>query len=121
LLQPGTIFLAPNDYHMQVNEFGVIELSKADPYKGLRPSANFLFHSMADVFGQSALGIVLTGMGDDGAEGIQALHNTGGLTIAQDPDSCVINGMPQEAVNKKAIDRILNLDQIGLELASLAA
>jgi two-component system chemotaxis response regulator CheB len=119
LIQPGSIFLAPSDYHMQVNEFGIIELSKAPPYKGLRPSANFLFQSLADVFGQNAMGIVLTGMGDDGAEGIQALHNTGGLTIAQDPDSCVINGMPQEAVNKKAIDRVLTLDQIARELARL--
>jgi two-component system chemotaxis response regulator CheB len=119
LLQPGMILIAPDDYHMQVNERGVVELSKAPPYKGLRPSANYLFHSLANVFGPDALGIILTGMGDDGAAGILALHDSGGLTFAQEPNSCVINGMPQEAVNLKAIDHILTLDEIGSELERL--
>ena len=120
LLQPGTILIAPDDYHMQVNERGVVELSKAPPYKGLRPSANYLFNSLANVFGPNALGVILTGMGDDGASGILALHDSGGLTFAQEASSCVINGMPQEAVNLKAIDRILSLEEIGSELERLA-
>jgi two-component system chemotaxis response regulator CheB len=119
MLQPGIVLVAPDDYHMQVNERGVVELSKAPPYKGLRPSANYLFHSLANVFGPNALGIILTGMGDDGAAGILALHDSGGLTYAQEPNSCVINGMPQEAVNLKAIDRILTLEEIGVELERL--
>jgi two-component system chemotaxis response regulator CheB len=121
ILQPGMVLIAPDDYHMQVNERGVVELSKAPPYKGLRPSANFLFQSLANVFGPDALGIILTGMGDDGASGILALHESGGLTFAQEPNSCVINGMPQEAVNNKAIDRILTLEEIGSELKRITS
>ncbi len=112
VLQPGTLTLAPDDYHMQINERGVIELSKAAPYKGLRPSANFLFDSLARVFGPHALGIMLTGMGDDGADGLEALHRAGGLTIAQDEESCVVYGMPREAVLRNAVDRVYSLEQI---------
>ena len=116
----GSILLAPDDYHIQINAQGVIELCKKPPYKGLRPSANYLFHALARSYGPRALGIVLTGMGDDGAEGIQALHQAGGLTIAQDENSCVVYGMPREAVIRNAVDQILSLDQIAVALGSLA-
>ncbi len=113
---PGTILIAPDDYHMQVNYKGVIELCKEPPYHGLRPSANYLFHSLARVYGPRAMGIVLTGMGDDGAEGMLALHKVGGLTIAQDQASCVVYGMPKEAVERNAVDAIQTLDEIVLTL-----
>ena len=98
---------------------GVIELSKAQPYKGLRPSANHLFHSLAWAYGPQAVGVILTGMGDDGVEGLAALHHAGGLTIAQDEKSSVVYGMPREAVKRQAVDRVLPLDQIGELLAQL--
>jgi two-component system chemotaxis response regulator CheB len=110
--QPGSILLAPDDYHMRVNARGVIELYKGTPYKGLRPSANYLFHSLARAYGPRAIGIVLTGMGDDGAEGLLALRQAGGLTLAQDEQSCVVYGMPREAVACDAVDQVLSLDQI---------
>ncbi len=116
----GTILLAPDDYHMRVNGRGVVELSKETPYKGLRPSANYLFHSMARCYGSRAMGIVMTGMGDDGAEGIEALHKAGGITIAQDEKSCVVYGMPREAVMRNAVDQVLSLDQIAAALENLA-
>jgi two-component system chemotaxis response regulator CheB len=78
--QPGTVLLAPDDYHVRVNVHGIVELHKEAPYKGLRPSANFLFHSLARAYGPRAIGIVLTGMGDDGADGLLALRRAGGLT-----------------------------------------
>lgn len=118
--RPGEVLLAPDDYHIQVNATGVVELCKEPPYKGLRPSANYLFHSLACACGPRAVGVVLTGMGDDGAEGLEALHQVGGLTLAQDEQSCVVYGMPHEAVVRKAVDRVLTLDQIALTLRQLA-
>jgi two-component system chemotaxis response regulator CheB len=110
--QPGTVLLAPDGYHVQVNVQGVVELHKKPPYKGLRPSANFLFHSLARAYGPRAIGVVLTGMGDDGVEGLLALRQAGGLTLAQDEQSCVVYGMPREAVARDAVDQVLPLDQI---------
>jgi two-component system chemotaxis response regulator CheB len=118
--QPGTVSLAPDDYHIQLNARGMIELCKEQPYRGLRPSANYMFHSMARFYGPRALGIVLTGMGDDGAEGLEALHQAGGLTLAQNEQSCVVYGMPREAVIRNAVDRVLSPEQITLTLNRLA-
>lgn len=118
-LKAGVIVLAPDDYHLQVNLRGEIELSRGPAYKGLRPSANPLFESLAYVYGKKAVGIVLTGMGDDGAAGLELLHQAGGLTIAQDKNSCVVYGMPHEAVARNAIDRQMNLDGIALFLKQL--
>ncbi len=119
VLEPGVLFLAPDDYHIQVNERGVIELSKAPPYKGLRPSVNILFHSLAQVFGSSALGIILTGMGDDGAEGMAELHTSGGITIAQDAESCIVYGMPRCVIEQGAARFVLSPAQISQFLCQL--
>jgi two-component system chemotaxis response regulator CheB len=110
--EPGVVLIAPDDHHMQVNRLGNVALSQESPYRGLRPSANYLFHSLASVHGPRAMGVVLTGMGDDGAEGMQALHQAGGLTLAQDKASCVVYGMPREAVTRNAVDMVLPLHQI---------
>jgi two-component system chemotaxis response regulator CheB len=110
--RPGTVLLAPDDYHVQVNTQGVIELHKERPYKGLRPSANYLFHSLACAYGPRAMGIVLTGMGDDGAEGLESLRRAGGFTVAQAEQGCVVYGMPREAIARDAVDRVLALEQI---------
>jgi two-component system chemotaxis response regulator CheB len=114
--QAGTVLFAPDDYHIQVNDQRVVELYKGPPYKGLRPSANYLFHSLARAYGRRVMGIVLTGMGDDGAEGLLAIRQAGGLTLAQDEQTCVVYGMPREAVALDAVDQVLPLDQIALTL-----
>jgi two-component system chemotaxis response regulator CheB len=119
--QPGTVLLAPDDYHVRINAHGVVELHREPPYKGLRPSANFLFHSMARAYGPRAVGIVLTGMGDDGAEGLLALRRAGGLTLAQDEQTCVVYGMPREAAARSAVDQVLPLDQIAPTLERVTA
>ena len=116
----GTALLAPDDYHMQVSSAGVVELSKKPPFKGVRPSADYLFHSLAHAYGPRAMGILLTGMGDDGAEGLSVLHDMGGLTVAQDEKSCTVYGMPREAVARRAVDRVLTPDQIAQVLGQLA-
>jgi len=117
--QPGTVLLAPDDYHMRVGSNGVVKLCKEPPYKALRPSANHLFHSLANAYGRRSMGIVLTGMGDDGVEGLTAIHEAGGLTIAQDESSCVVYGMPHQAVTCNIIDRVLTPDQIAKALGQL--
>ena len=117
--QPGTVLIAPDDYHLQVNASGIVELCKEPPYRQLRPSANYLFRSLAQTFGSRAAGIILTGMGDDGTEGLSVLRQAGGLTIAQDKESCVVCGMPQEALARNAARRELTLDQIAMTLVRL--
>lgn len=118
---PGTVWVSPDDYHLEVDRLGKLRLHQQPPYKGLRPSANYLFRAMADTYGAQALGIILTGMGDDGAEGLSRLHRQGGLTIAQDEESSVVYGMPQEAVARRAVDRVLALEQIATLLENLSA
>ncbi len=118
-LCPGVALLAPDDYHMQVNERGIVELLKSEPYKGLRPSANYMFNSLARVYGARAAGFILTGMGDDGAAGMEALHRAGGITFAQDEESCVVFGMPHEAIVRNAVDYVMNIEQMVFTLARL--
>jgi two-component system chemotaxis response regulator CheB len=118
--QAGTVLVAPDDYHLLVNFMGVVELHKTEPYHGLRPAANNLFHSLARIYGRRALGIIMTGMGDDGADGMAALHEAGGLTLAQDKASCVVYGMPNEAVLRNAVDAVFSLEDLAATLLKLA-
>jgi two-component system chemotaxis response regulator CheB len=115
-LRPGVLYLAPDDYHLQIGTRRNIELSKDPPYKGLRPSANNLFSSLARIYGRHAMGIILTGMGDDGAQGAAALYNARGLVIAQDEQSSVVYGMPREIKMRNAVNQVLSLEQIAIIL-----
>jgi two-component system chemotaxis response regulator CheB len=119
-LQPGVVYLAQDDYHLQVAPHGLIELTRDAPYKGLRPSANQLFHSLAGVYGRHALAIVLTGMGDDGALGAAEITQAQGLVIAQDEQSSVVYGMPREVKVRNTVDQVCSLDQITVILNHLA-
>ncbi len=118
-IRPGCILLAPDDYHMKVTDGGTIELLKAPPYKGLRPSANYLFDSIARVYGPRAIGLILTGMGDDGADGMASMYRAGALTVAQDEKSCVVYGMPREAIIRNVVDRVMDLDQMSMLLGEI--
>lgn len=116
---PGTVLIAPDDYHSRVTKHGTIELSKGHPHKGFRPSGNHLLSSLAKTYGSQAMGIILTGMGDDGATGLSELHEAGGLTIAQDEQSCVVFGMPREAIFLDAVDHVLSPNQIAETLMQI--
>lgn len=118
-LQPGVIYLAPDDTHIQLVERGVIGLSKAPPVSHVRPSATVLFESAARVYGAEAIGVLLTGMGDDGARGLKALRDCGAATIAQDEATSAVYGMPKAAVELGAADQVLPLPQIAAAVLAL--
>lgn len=117
--KPGEVLIAPDDHHMSLNSSGSIILQKKQPQDNICPSANYLFHSVAKVYGATAVGIVLTGMGDDGADGMQALYEIGAYTIAQNKETCVVFGMPAVAIERGAIRQVQPLDQISSTLSKL--
>lgn len=104
---PGRAYLAPNNFQMEVTPAFAIRLRQDDARQGFCPSANNLFRSAAAACGRHAAGILLTGMGDDGAEGLKAMRDQGALTIAQDEASSTVYGMPAEAVKLGAAGLIL--------------
>ncbi|MBI2354344.1 MAG: chemotaxis-specific protein-glutamate methyltransferase CheB [Deltaproteobacteria bacterium] len=95
---PGHVYIAPEEFQMLAGIGDTISLTRSDPENGQRPSVSTLFRSIADVYGSSAVGILLTGMGDDGARELKLMKDKGAVTIAQDRQSSVIFGMPGEAV-----------------------
>jgi two-component system chemotaxis response regulator CheB len=111
-LAPSRVFIAPDDQHMIVAPGGVIRLERSKPISGRRPSATRLFESAAKAYGTAAMGIILTGMGDDGAEGLEDVRQAGGRVIAQNEESCVVFGMPKVAVERGVVDQVLAPDEI---------
>ena len=105
---------------MGVNPSGHIALSKENPENNLRPSVSYLFRSMASVFGPHAVGVLLTGMGKDGAAELRLMKQKGAITMAQDRDSCVVYGMPGEALKLDAATYVLPSHKIAAALVGLA-
>jgi two-component system chemotaxis response regulator CheB len=118
--KPGEVLIAPDHCHMGINKKGRIVLQDKMPKETICPSANFLFQSVANAYGAMTIGVVLTGMGDDGADGLQAMHEKGAYTIAQNKETCVVFGMPAVAIERGVIKQVQPLDQIGSTLARLA-
>lgn len=119
ILKPGTVYFAPDDRHFQISGTQKAWLVDSEPMDGHRPSVTALFNSVALNYGAAAMGVLLTGMGRDGASGLKTIKETGGYTIAQDEKSCVVFGMPKEAIAMGAVNEILPLDQIGKRLREL--
>jgi two-component system chemotaxis response regulator CheB len=112
---PGHAYVAPGHSHLLLSRNGTgycCELSRADPVNRHRPSVDVLFRSAAKSAGKQAIGIILTGMGKDGALGLKEMHDAGAHTIAQDEQSCVVFGMPKEAIAQGAVDEIVPLQAI---------
>ena len=112
---PGLALIAPGGQHMMLKRNGaqyVVEVADGPVVNRHKPSVDVLFRSAAKYAGANALGIIMTGMGDDGARGLKEMHDAGARTIAQDEASCVIFGMPKEAIKLDAVDQIMALEQI---------
>lgn len=119
---PGHVYIAPGDRHLIVERSGaryLCRLSHDAPVNRHRPSIDVMFDSVADSAGQNAVGILLTGMGADGAAGLKAIHDAGGPTIAQDEATSIVWGMPGEAVKLGAVDRVLALGEIAGQVLDL--
>lgn len=122
-LEPGRIYLAPGDNHMKVEVQGgqkVIRLTKEPPENFCRPAVDPMFRSLAAVFGGAVLGVVLTGMGSDGAKGGKVLVDAGGTVIVQDEATSVVWGMPGATANLGITSAVLPIDKIAPEIARLA-
>ena len=121
LLIAGRVLICPGNRHMMVRRMPrgeMVVLSDTPPINGHRPSADVLFHSVAQEFGLTSVGIIMTGMGEDGAEGIGAIKAAGGMTIAQSEETCVVSGMPRAAMMKGFVQKVLPLDTLGAHLLS---
>lgn len=110
--QAGWVYFAPEGHHLELSRNGRFSYSTAPPLGGHRPSVTVTLKSVAQFYGASAAGVLLTGMGRDGADGMKAIAEAGGLTIAQNQDSCVVFGMPAEAIALGAAQYILPVSEI---------
>ncbi|HIK33994.1 MAG TPA: chemotaxis-specific protein-glutamate methyltransferase CheB [Oscillatoriales cyanobacterium M59_W2019_021] len=113
VLQPGRVYFPPENRHLEVTSSGRAICSLEPPYLGHRPSVTVTFNSIAKAYGKKAIGVLLTGMGKDGAAGMQAISQSGGITIAQDEATCAVFGMPKEAIKLGAVRHILPIQTIG--------
>ncbi len=118
-IKPGIVYIAPCDMQMRVTKGGVIQLTDDPPLNGHRPSGDVLLESIAKEYKDKAIGVILTGMGRDGATGIAAIKDAGGKTIAQDEETSVVFGMPKVAIDMNAAQKILPINKIALEIARL--
>ncbi len=120
----GRVLIAPGDYHMAVCRTATsarVVLHQREPVSGHRPSVDVLMHSVAREYGGRALGVIMTGMGRDGADGFHELHQAGGYVVAQDRDSSVIFGMNREVVIAGDADAVVSVDRIAAALLEGAA
>lgn len=119
-LKPRTVYFAPDNHHLTVSNQRRIQLLTSSPRGGFRPSGNVLFESVARVYGSEALAVIMTGMGEDGVEGLQAVRKAGGHIIAQDEKSSVVFGMPHAAIAAGLVDQVVALDDIASHFVALA-
>jgi two-component system chemotaxis response regulator CheB len=119
---PGHVYIAPGDKHLLLTRDGAryrCQLNDGPPVNRHKPSVDVLFRSVAQTAGKNAVGVILTGMGADGARGLGEMQDAGSVTIAQDEKTSVVWGMPGEAVKRGAAQKVLALDQIPSRLANI--
>ena len=117
--EPGRVYLAPDDAHLTLSPRGTLALSHAEPVGGFRPSASVLFAGVGRSMGRSAVAVILTGMGNDGIEGLRAARAAGVRVLAQDEASSVVYGMPREAAEAGVADEVLPLGTMAGRLVAL--
>jgi two-component system chemotaxis response regulator CheB len=112
-LTPGTVLIAPGDRHLLIGASGNIQISRGPAINGHRPSIDVAMQSAAQAFGRYATGVLLSGMGTDGTQGLLAIRHNGGATLAQSKETCVINTMPESAVRKGIVQQVGSPPEIG--------
>jgi two-component system, chemotaxis family, protein-glutamate methylesterase/glutaminase len=118
-VEAGTVYVAPPDYHLLIEEGPRLALSVDDPVHFSRPSIDVLFESAADVFGERLLGIILTGASRDGADGLDAVRRTGGWTVVQTPATAHAMAMPAAAIGRGPVDAVLDVEEIAALLREI--
>jgi two-component system chemotaxis response regulator CheB len=124
LLEPGKVYVAPGGAtHLEVVRSAGLRcrLVQGDPVSGHRPSVDVLFNSVAAAVGDKAVGVILTGMGRDGAQGLLAMRKAGAKTLGQDEASCVVYGMPRSAFELGAVEKQVSLSHMGQSILDLAS
>jgi two-component system chemotaxis response regulator CheB len=127
MIQTGTVLIAPGDFHMIIKQQKingelreVIGLTKGDKVQGVRPSVDVLLESAARIYKENSVGVILTGMGCDGSDGIKKLKLAGGKVIAEDESTCVVYGMPRSVIEQKLADYILPIHKIAQSIVQIA-
>jgi two-component system, chemotaxis family, protein-glutamate methylesterase/glutaminase len=118
-LSSGTVYIAPPNRHLLINPDGTLSLTQSELVNFVRPSADLMFDSAAASYKDRAIAVVLTGTGNDGAMGVQAIAKMGGTVIAQDPETSEFSGMPNAAIQTGGVNFILHLSKIASALVSL--
>lgn len=118
-LQAGTAYIGPDDRQLAITRRGTVDLSNRTPVGGFLPSCNVLFSSLSESYGPTALGVIMTGMGQDGTDGLRLLRDAGGLVLAQDEETSVVFGMPAAAASAGLVHGVLPLHMIGARLYQL--
>jgi two-component system, chemotaxis family, protein-glutamate methylesterase/glutaminase len=113
---PGHAYIAPDDFHLGINGEGLMVLAREPHENGLRPAVSYLFRSLADTCGAKAVGVLLTGMGKDGASELKHMQDRGSFTIAQDRETSIVHGMPGEAIALGAATQVLPAERIASAL-----
>jgi two-component system chemotaxis response regulator CheB len=124
VLIAGRALICPGNRHIRIHrmaEADVVVLTDQPPLKGHRPSADILFRSIAREYGREAAAVIMTGMGADGADGMCDVFNAGGLTLAQSPDTCVVDSMPRAAIDRGCVTRVVPLSMLALQLQAHSA
>jgi two-component system chemotaxis response regulator CheB len=119
VIEQGVVYIAQGGYHMEVkmeNDQPVIRLNSGPKVHSVRPSITVMMNSAAECFGNKVLGVLLTGMGSDGVEGLRSIKRAGGITFAEDESSCVVFGMPRVAIQEGVVDKVIPLNHMGIEI-----
>jgi two-component system chemotaxis response regulator CheB len=112
IIQSGTAYMAPANYHLLVERRGILALSIDPPVNFARPSVDVLFESAAEVYGNTLIGVIMTGAGNDGSKGLLKIKDNGGLTIVQDPADAEMDSMPNSALQLQKVDHVVRLKNI---------
>jgi two-component system chemotaxis response regulator CheB len=119
LVTPGHVLVAPGDYHMEVKRGGIIKLNQNPPVWGVRPAVDVTMESVADQYGKSLVGVILTGMGQDGTVGAGLFKKAGGWVVAENESTCAVFGMPKSAIDAGNTDAVFPIGKIADEITRL--